>query len=133
MTDLNTVTFDGENIPQEKLPIPSGYTILLAPVHIGEKTTGGIILHSEEVKAQESTRFISKVLAMGPLAYKGDKFKEHPNAQAKPFCKVGDLVAHGQYTGASLPCKDESGTYYLRFMNDDEIKMVLPSVDILNV
>jgi len=128
------VTFDGENIPAKNLPIPSGYTVLLAPIHLEETTAGGIVLIKEELKSQEASRFVSKVLAIGPLAYKGDKFKEHPNAQARPFCKVGDIVVSGTYSGATLPCKDDKGnTYYLRFMNDDEIKMVMPNTEILDV
>jgi len=130
----NKITFDGDTLSPEQIPTPSGWTIVLAPIQIKEQTTGGIILHSEDVKAQESTRFVSKVLAMGPLAYTGNKFKVHPKATPTPFCKVGDIVAHGQYSGATLPCKDTDGySYYLRFMNDDEIKMVINDLEILNV
>jgi len=128
------LVFDGDKLTPEQIPAASGYTIILAPIRIEDKTSGGIILHSQDVKAQESTRFISKVIALGPLCYTGDKFKPHPNAQAMPFCKLGDIVAHGQYSGAVLPCKDEDGhTYYLKFMNDDEIKMVITDTSILNV
>ena len=131
---LPTISFDGDTLTEEQIPNPGGWTVVLAPIHIDERTSGGIVLVKDDVKAQESTRFVSKVLAMGPLAYTGDKFKPHPNANPIPFCKVGDIVAHGQYTGATLPCKDSKGqAFYLRFMNDDEIKMVIPDVEVLNV
>jgi co-chaperonin GroES (HSP10) len=129
-----TLKFDGDDLTPEQIPVASGYTILLAPIKIESKTSGGIILASGEVKMQNSTRFISKVLAVGPLAYTGDKFKPHPNAPSIPFCKVGDVVAHGQYSGAQLPCSTpEGGSYYLRFMNDDEIKMVVEDTSILDI
>ncbi len=132
-TQTDTISFDGDHLTGDQLPIASGYTVILAPIKIEERTAGGIILANDDVKIQESTRFISKVLAVGPLAYTGDKFKPHPNAPAIPFCKVGDVVAHGQYSGSTLPCKDSSGTYTLRFMNDDEIRMVIKDTSILNI
>jgi len=128
------IQFDGDELTPEQIPQASGYTVLLAPIKVEEKSSGGIILANDEVKMQASTRFISKVLAVGPLAYTGDKFRPHPNAPTIPFCKVGDIVAHGQYTGAQLPCKTETGgNYYLRFMNDDEIKLVVTDLSILNI
>jgi len=130
----HNIQFDGDDLTPDQIPQASGYTVILAPIKIEEKTAGGIILANEDVKAQNSTRFISKVVSIGPLAYTGDKFKPHKNAASIPFCKVGDIVAHGQYSGAQLPCKTvEGGTYYLRFMNDDEIKMVIHDTSILNI
>lgn len=130
---MSEIRFDGDTLTPEQIPQASGYTVILAPITIENKTSGGIVLIEDDVKAQESVRFISKVLALGPLCYTGDKFKPHPNAPIAPFCKVGDIVAHGQYSGAKLPCKDVDGnTYSLRFMNDDEIKMVITDTSILN-
>jgi len=126
--------FDGDDLTPEQIPQASGYTVILAPIKIDDTSAGGIILHNDEIRSQRSTRFISKVIALGPLAYSGDKFKIHPNASPLPFCKVGDIVAHGQYSGAQLPCIDKDGRdYYLRFMNDDEIKMVIHDTSILNI
>jgi co-chaperonin GroES (HSP10) len=126
--------FDGTNIPPEQLPVPKGWQILLAPIKITEETAGGIILVKEEVKHQETVRFISKVLAVGPLAYSGDKFKVHPKApKAEPWCKVGDIVSTGQYTGSQIPCMSETGDkFYLRLVADDEIKTVIPSMEIID-
>lgn len=127
------INFDGEKLSSNQLPSPSGWTILLAPIHISEKTSGGIILAQDDVKAQEGIRFISKVLAMGPLAYTGDKFKPHPKATIIPFCKIGDIVVTGQYSGSTLPCRTEGKDYYLRVVNDDEIRMVVSDTSILNI
>jgi len=129
----NKYAFDGDTLTQDQIPLASGYTVILAPIKIEEQSAGGIILASDDVKIQESTRFISKVIAMGPLAYMGDKFKPHPKAPAIPFCKIGDIVAHGQYTGSTLPCKVNGEVFNLRFMNDDEIKMVITDPSILNI
>jgi len=134
MSTNSNIKFDGDDLTPEQIPIASGYTVILAPIHIEESTSGGIVLIKDDVKAQESTRFISKVIAMGPLAYTGDKFKIHPKGKPIPFCKIGDIVAHGQYSGSQLPCKNKDGSsYYLRFMNDDEIKMVIHDTEILDV
>ena len=131
---MSDIRFDGDELTPDQIPEASGYTVILAPIKIEEKTAGGIVLVNDDIKLQESVRFISKVLAIGPLAYTGDRFKPHPNASPIPFCKVGDIVAHGQYSGAKLPCVDKDGrAYSLRFMNDDEIKMVIHDVSILNV
>lgn len=133
MAETKQIRFDGDELTPEQIPQASGYTVILAPIRIEEKTAGGIVLMNDDIKTQEHTRFISKVLALGPLCYTGDKFKPHPNASAIPFCKVGDIVAHGQYSGAKLPCIAEDGRpYTLRFMNDDEIKMVIHDTSILN-
>lgn len=125
--------FDGEDILHRDLPQPTGWQILLAPIKITEETSGGIIIIQEDVKAQEGIRFISKVLAMGPLAYRGDKFKIHPSATAKPWCKVGDVVSTGQYAGSQIPCKVDGNTFYLRLVADDEVKTVIPNIGVLNV
>ena len=131
---MQTTSFDGDNILHKDLPQPTGWQILLAPIKVTEQTSGGIILVQEDVKAQEGIRFVSKVLAMGPLAYTGNKFKAHPEAKSTaPWCKVGDVVSTGQYAGSQIPCKIDGDTFYLRLVSDDEVKTVIPTVGILNV
>jgi len=130
---MNEIKFDGETVPQEQLPIPCGWQILLAPIKIEEKTSGGIILTKSDSTSLETIRFISKVIAMGPLAYTGDKYRAHPNGPATPWCKVGDIISTGQYAGSQIPCRtDELGDFYFRMVADDEIKSVIPALEIIN-
>lgn len=132
---ITELSFDGDNLSPKQIPIPTGWQIILAPVKITNTTAGGIIKTSDTTKLEESVRFISKVIAIGPLAYTGDRFKPHPNAASIPFCKIGDIVSTGQYSGSQIPCLG-SGTgapYYLRQVADDEIKAVIPDVSILNI
>lgn len=128
------LSFDGDNLSPEQIPTPTGWQIILAPIRITETTSGGIILTKDVQAMQESVRFISKVLAIGPLAYTGERFKPHPKASTIPFCKVGDIVSTGQYAGAQIPCIKEDGSpYYLRLVSDDEIKTVIPDASVLNI
>jgi len=129
-----TISFDGETIPDNELPRPTGWQVLLAPVTITEKSSGGIIIQADTRKAQESVRFISKVLAVGPLAYTGDKFKEHPDqTNIEPWCKVGDVISTGQYAGSQIPCTYNNESFYLRLVADDEIKTVIVNTTILDI
>lgn len=129
-----TLHFDGDDLSPEQIPKPSGWQIILAPITLAEKTVGGIIVPGSALKEQESIRFISKVLSIGPLAYTGDRFKAHPKAQPIPFCKVGDIVSTGQYAGSQIPCIGKNKqAYYLRLVADDEIKTVITDTSILNV
>ena len=127
------LSFDGDSLSSEQIPTPTGWSIILAPIKITETTSGGIILTSDTTKLEKSTRFISKVLAVGPLAYTGDRFKPHHRAPTIPFCKVGDIVSTGQYSGSQIPCTVSGEDFYLRLVSDDEIKSVITDTSILNI
>lgn len=127
------VVFEGEDIPQDKLPIALGWRILIAPIKVQEKTSGGIILTSSEVEGQKHMRFVGKIVAMGPLCYTRDDHKEDPRASVKPWCKVGDIISTSQYAGATLPCKHNGEEFYLRVVNDEEIVTRIPDVSVLNI
>lgn len=132
MTD--SIVFEGDTLSQEQIPTPTGWRIVLGPIRINNISSGGVIMSSDNVKEDETQRFIAKVLKMGPLCYRSDKFKEHPNAQATAWCKVGDIVSIGQYTGSTLPCIDEDGRpYKLKVVNDDEINCVVEDASILDI
>lgn len=130
-----TLQFDGDDLSPEQIPVPTGWQIILAPVKVTNTTSGGIIKTSDTTKLEESVRFISKVIAVGPLAYKGNKYKIHPDQDTpEPWCKVGDIVSTGQYTGSTIPCIGSNNRpYYLRLVADDEIKTVIKDISILNI
>lgn len=108
------------------LPVPTGWTILIEPIKVKEKSEGGIVLPSEVQKAEEYLRYIGKVVAMGELCYLHEKFKPHPDASPLPWCKVGDYVAHGQHSGQKMSVKKGDKTEEYRLVHDDEILAVVP-------
>ena len=128
------IAFDGDHLTLDQIPAPTGYRIILAPISIEQVTAGAIILTQSTQQEAETTRFVAKVLKMGPLCYKHDKFREHPNRSIKPWCKVGDIVSTGQYTGSQLPCLTVDGkSYILKVVNDDEIVTIITDASILDV
>lgn len=128
------IAFDGDTLTHKQIPNPTGWRIVLGRIHVTNKSAGGIIMTSDIVKQDETQRFVAKVLKMGPLCYKADRFKEHPDATPTKWCNVGDIVSIGQYTGSTLPCKDSKGKpFQLKVVNDDEINCVISDVSILNL
>ena len=102
-----------KNIPEaSKLPIPTGWRLLVLP-HRGQgKAKGGVILSDKIVEEAQIATNVGLVLAMGPDAY-SDK-ERFPNG---PWCKKNDWVIFARYAGSRLNI--EGGE--LRILNDDEI------------
>ena len=102
-----------KNIPEaSKLPIPTGWRILVLP-HRGQgKTKGGVILSDKIVEEAQIATNVGLVLAIGPDAY-SDK-ERFPNG---PWCKEKDWAIFARYAGSRLNI--EGGE--LRILNDDEI------------
>ena len=102
-----------KNIPEaSKLPIPTGWRLLVLP-HRGQgKTKGGVLLSDKIVEEAQIATNVGLVLAMGPDAY-SDK-ERFPNG---PWCKKNDWVIFARYAGSRLNI--EGGE--LRILNDDEI------------
>ena len=102
-----------KQIPEaSKLPIPTGWRILVLP-HRGQgKTKGGVLLSDKTVEETQIATNVGLVLAVGPDAY-NDK-ERFPNG---PWCKEKDWVIFARYAGSRLNI--EGGE--LRILNDDEI------------
>ena len=102
-----------KQIPEaSKLPIPTGWRILVLP-HRGQgKTKGGVLLSDKTVEETQIATNVGLVLAMGPDAY-NDK-ERFPNGA---WCKKNDWVIFARYAGSRLNI--EGGE--LRILNDDEI------------
>jgi len=102
-----------KQIPEaSKLPIPTGWRILVLP-HRGQgKTKGGVLLSDKTVEETQIATNVGLVLAIGPDAY-NDK-ERFPNG---PWCKKKDWVIFARYAGSRLNI--EGGE--LRILNDDEI------------
>lgn len=90
----------GAEVP-DPTPLPKvvGWNILLRPVSIVQKTKGGIIMPDTVQDSVERITTVARVVAMGPLCYK------HPDFMGEPFCKVGDIVAYGKFSGQKLKFK----------------------------
>lgn len=107
-----------DEIAAEDIPQPVGWRILVEPIRVEEKTTGGIVLPGQAIEAKEHLRYIGKVIAMGPLCYKHSKFEG-----CEPWCAVGDWIAYGQYTGHEIRVRTKNGNKtVLRIVNDDTIQ-----------
>ncbi|RJQ53482.1 MAG: co-chaperone GroES [Actinobacteria bacterium] len=103
----------------------AGWRILVEPVEVKRETDGGIALPEEAIRAQEHLRYIGRVVDVGELAYAGDRFKPHPNATLKPWCKIGDTVAFGRYAGQEVIAHVCGEAKRYRLINDDEVLAVV--------
>jgi len=100
----------------EKLPVPTGYRILILPFVPGKVTKGGIHLAKQTVDKERLGTVVGYVVRLGPDAYKdAHKFPEGP------WCQEGDWIIFGRYAGARIQI--EGGD--LRLLNDDEILAVI--------
>ena len=96
----------------EKLPIPTGWRILVMPFKVKEETKGGIIIAQETLDRARVATQVGYVLKMGDLCYQ-DKDK-YPTG---PWCAEKDWVVFARYAGSRMEI--EGGE--IRMLNDDEI------------
>lgn len=109
---------------KDKLPKPTGWRILLIPFSQPRTSSGGIHFTEKTKQEEEIATVICQVVALGPLAYKDDhKFN------GIPWCKEGDFVIIGRYSGSRVKLfgesADRSDDLSCRIMNDDEILAVV--------
>ena len=110
---LNAETLESH---AEKLPIPTGYRLLILPFTPPEKTKGGIMLAKQTLDKERIATIVGLVVRLGPDAYSDkEKFPEGP------WCKEGDWVIFGRYAGARFNI--EGGD--LRLINDDEVLAIV--------
>ena len=101
-----------KDVPEDRLPIPKGYKLLIALPSMEEKTAGGIILTDKHVDEEQVASMLGCVLKVGPEAY--DKMDE-------PWCEVGDWVIFRKYSGTRFKIDDVE----FRLLNDDTIEAVV--------
>ena len=75
------------------LPEIPGYHILVRPVSVKSATKGGILLPDSTKSDMAYLTTVGRVLKVGDLAYKDEKFANGP------WCKEGDFVCYGKHTG----------------------------------
>ena len=98
-------------------PLPGipGYHILVRPVSVKSATKGGILLPDSTKSDMAYLTTVRRVLKVGDLAYKDEKFANGP------WCKEGDFVCYGKHTGNKFFYKGIN----LLLLFDDDIKMVV--------
>jgi co-chaperonin GroES (HSP10) len=111
----------------DRLPQPTGWRILVMPYQGAATTKGGLHIPDEVRDREAVATVVAYVLKLGPLAYK-DPGKFGPDAE--PWCKQGQWVAIGRYSGSRF--KIDGGE--IRIINDDEvIATLLEPTDIKQV
>jgi co-chaperonin GroES (HSP10) len=113
----DTKTPEKQKKELEKIPAPCGWRMVLYPLKLESKTSGGLHLTDDTVEQSQIATNVCKVLKMGLSCYKGqpEKFPDGP------WCKEGDWVLITRYAGSRI--KIDGGE--LRIVNDDEILAVI--------
>ena len=97
----------------ERMPSPTGWRMLVLP-YAGKGTTkGGIHLTKDTLEREALATVVAYVVKMGPLCY-----AETAKFGHKPWCKQGDWVLIGRYSGARFKLEDGAE---VRIINDDEV------------
>ena len=94
-----------------KLPIPTGWRMLVLPFKAKAKTKGGVFLSEQSIERSQVASTCGLILAMGPHCYDKGKFPEGP------WCKKGDWVIFARYAGSRILI--DGGE--VRLLNDDEV------------
>jgi co-chaperonin GroES (HSP10) len=100
----------------EDLPQPVGWRILVQPLPVHQKSTGGILLTDATQKANEVLQYCGKVLALGPQCFKHERFMDGT------WCNVGDFILFRSHAGHPIQFHRDSKTVVdLIVINDNEI------------
>jgi chaperonin GroES len=92
---------------------PVGHRILIKPLAIEEVSEGGIVLAVGVTADRERLAQIKgMVIEMGSTCY---------SDQPDPWCKVGDVVTFGKYSGLIYRGKDTLDEEEYRVVNDLDI------------
>jgi len=100
---------------------PLGHFVLVEQVEVHVMSAGGIALMTgNEEKREKGAGAIAKILAFGPIAYKGFANCRGPEEWG---VKVGDIVElSGRYDGKKTRMVDYNEKFGgLRYVNDDDI------------
>ena len=103
--------------------VPLGYSVLVEIVPVMDKSSGGIILNSEDEKKREhGGRDLAKIVAFGPLCYQG--IDGTPCKGPEDWgVAVGDIVElSARYDGKYTRASEYDAQYKnFRYVNDHEI------------
>lgn len=112
-----------DEISTDDMPVPVGWRLLIQPIKVEEMTASGIALPKSAQEAKEYLRCVGKVISMGPLCYRHNKFEG-----GEPWCKIGDWVVFGEYVGRNLKIRNQAGGLTdVRLISDDEVVSRIPN------
>jgi co-chaperonin GroES (HSP10) len=128
LVDNSAILFE-EPIKQEKkaaeereekiasqLPVPCGWSILIAMPEVEDKTTGGVIKADVTKHIEQTSTVLGLVLDMGSECYSNSE-----RFGATPWCKKGDFVLLGAFKGARFHIHGKE----FRIINDDAVKAIV--------
>ena len=107
-----------ENFDKLPEPMPKicGYMMLVKPINVEEKTSGGIYIPDQTKSALNHLMSVGKVIKQGPECY-----KNQDGSPREQWCKEGDWVVWKKLSGINF----EYQTQKFKIINDDEVIMVL--------
>lgn len=111
------MTTEIEEVPEQKMPVPTGFRVLCAVPKVEDTFSGSGLLKPEAQKTiEQHSTVVLFVLDMGPEAY-ADKAK-FPDG---PYCKPGDFVLTRAYTGTRFKIEQQE----FRLINDDAVEAIV--------
>lgn len=88
----------GDEVPDPNpLPRVPGVGILVRPVPIRRKSSGGILLPDTFREDREHLNTVGRVLALGELAFKDEEIYRNG-----PWVKPGDYIVYSKFAGQKL-------------------------------
>ena len=124
--------FEADGVPNELLPVPCGWRVLIAPVKLREVTEGGIALPQVSLEIAENFRNIAKVLAIGDSAYDDPAFRGgRADGVVRPWCKVGDVVSFNCHDGEAKHIFYQGKKHKLITISDRGIVDIFPDTSII--
>lgn len=110
--DIQSVTMD------PRIPVPSGYKLLVYVPQAEEKTKGGLYLPDKERELSSQSTPLVYVVALGKDAY-----SDHRRFPSGPLCEPGQWVLVRPYSGGRIKIKGDDGEIYeFRLINDDSVE-----------
>lgn len=90
---------------------PSSFFILVKPVEVEEKTSGGLFLPNEAKEKEEWAQTRGEMIAVGPVAFEFDDWPEDKQAM-KPV--IGDTVFFARYSGVKAMGNDDKEYWIIK-------------------
>ena len=97
---------------------PTEYNVIIAPARAADKS-GSILKPDEYRESEEMAMQVGRIIAMSPLAFNYDQWKDFEDA--KP--KVGDIVWFARYAGALIEAAFDGQAY--RMVKDKDVAAII--------